>query len=496
MRLACAGTGGMIALKIILVGAAAFAPLALAQQTPSAAPAASDSIVGVELKGKAPVNAQTLRVLLPKPQETTLTNGLRVALLEDHELPTFALQLIIDGGGLADPQDKRGLAMATAALLREGTKRRSSRELAEQLATLGANLTAGASPSSGESSVSVSGLTENIDATLELAAEVVRHPTFPPAEVEKFKTRFLSQLQYQRSLPAFQAQEQFMRAVYGEHPGSYVVPPEAVLKALTSGDLANYHRTWYRPNSVRLIAYGDVTLKDLTKKLERVFGDWPKGDAPQRKLPQLKGPARSRVVLVDRPGSVQTSLWLGGLGIERNSEDYFAVLVMNHILGGGPASRLFLNLREDKGYTYGVSSGFSGSRFPGVMVANTDVRTAVTEGALQELSMELKRIIAEPVPAQELKNARRALIGRFALSLDSPQALLANLATQKIYGLPEDYWDTYPQRVEAITAADVQRVARKYYDPERLQIIAVGDGASVRKALEKYGAVETAGISE
>jgi zinc protease len=483
-------------IKLILAGAAAFAPLALGQQTPGAQPAGSDSIVGVELKGKAPVNAQTLRVQLPKPQEAALTNGLRVALLEDHELPTFSLYLIIGGGGLADPQDKRGLAMVAAALLREGTKRRSSRELAEQLATLGANLSAGASPSSGESSVSVSGLTESIEATLELAAEVVRHPTFPPAEVEKFKTRFLSQLQQQRSLPGFQAQEQFMRAVYGEHPGSYVVPPESVLKALTSADLTNYHRTYYRPNNVTLIAYGDVTLKDLTKKLERVFGDWPKGDAPERKLPELTPPERARVFLVDRPGSVQTSLWLGGLGIERDSEDYFAVLVMNHILGGGPASRLFLNLREDKGYTYGVSSGFSGSSFPGVMVASTDVRTAVTEGALHELSAELRRIIAEPVPALELKNAKRALIGRFALSLDSPQALIANLATQKIYGLPRDYWDTYPQRVEAITPADLQRVARKYYGSERLQIIAVGDGASVREALAKYGDVETAGISE
>ena len=206
----------------------------------------------------------------------------------------------------------------------------------------------------------------------------------------------------------------------------------------------------------------------------------------------LTPPAKSRVLLVDRPGSVQTSLWLGGLGIERRSDDYFAVLVMNHILGGGPASRLFINLREDKGYTYGVYSFFNGSRFPGVMVASTDVRTAVTEGAMHELMAELRRIGSEPVPEQELKNAKRALIGRFALSLDSPQTLIGNLATQKIYGLPADYWDTYPQRVEAITAADMQRVAKKYYDASRLQIVAVGDGASVHKVLEKYGTVETA----
>jgi zinc protease len=461
------------------------------QPAPQDSPAAVDSIKGVELKGKAPVNPQTLHVTLPKPQEATLANGLRVSLLEDHKLPTFSVQLLVGGGGLADPADKRGLAMATASLLREGTKQRSSREIAEQLATLGASLGAGASPSSGETGISITGLSENADTTLQLAADVIRNPAFPQSEVDKFKSRFLSQLQYQRSMPSFLAQEQFMRAVYGEHPGSYIVPPESVLKALTSADLAGYHATYYKPNNVTLIAYGDVTLQELLAKLERVFGNWQKGDARKATLPALSAPTKARVVLVDRPGSVQTSLWLGGLGIERNSADYFAVLVMNHVLGGGPASRLFVNLREDKGYTYGVSSGFSGSSFPGVMVANTDVRTAVTEGAMHELMAEIGRISTEPVPETELKNAKRALIGRFALSLDAPQSLMANLATQKIYGLPADYWDTYPQRVEAITPADIQRVAKKYYDASRLQIVAVGDGASVRKVLEKYGTVET-----
>jgi zinc protease len=450
------------------------------------------SVKGVELKGKAPVNPHTLRVQLPKPQEATLENGLAVAVLEDHELPTFTLQLIVKGGGLVDPHDKRGLAMATAALLREGTAKRTSREVAEQLAVLGSSFNAGASPSSGETSVTVSGLIENLDATLALAAELIRQPTFPQAEVDKFKARFLAQLQHQRSLPGFMAQEHFMRAVYGEHPGSHIVPPESVLQALRTEDLAAYHRTHYLPNNVLLIAHGDVTLADLTSRLKRVFGDWRRREPVTPKLPELTAPSKARVLLVDRPGSVQTSLWVGGLGIERNSEDYFAVLVMNHILGGGPASRLFLNLREDKGYTYGVYSSFSGSRFPGVVVASTDVRSEATQPALQELAAELKRIAEEPVSAQELTNAKRALVGRFALSLDSPQALIMNVATQKIYGLSPDYWDKYPQHVEAVTPAEIQRVARKYYDPRRLQLIAVGDATHVRAALESYGEVEAA----
>lgn len=468
----------------------AWAALCGAQQvTQSATP---DSLKGVKLKGKVPVNPQTLRVVLPRAQEATLSNGLRVALLEDHKLPTFSLQLLLTGGGLDDPADRRGLAMVTASLLREGTAQRTSRQIAEQLATLGGAFTAGASPSSGETSIGIGGLSENADRILAIAADVVRNPAFPETELEKYKSRFLSQLQQQRATPNFVAQEEFMRAVYGTHPGSYVVPPQKVLRDLTRADLEGYHRTHYMPNNGIVLAYGDFTLAQLVQKLERAFGDWAKGEARPISLPTLAPPAKARVLLVDRPGSVQTSLWLGSLGIERRSEDYFAVLVMNHILGGGPASRLFTNLREDKGYTYGVYSFFNGSRFPGVMLASTDVRTQVTEGALQELMAEVRRIGSEPVPEQELKNAKRALIGGFALSLDSPQTLISNLATQKIYNLPADYWDTYPQRVEAITAADVQRVARKYYDASRLQIVAVGDGASVRKVLEKYGTVETA----
>lgn len=481
---------------IVLILAAAMltcATLGNAQQASAPQPASVDSLKGTQLKGKAPVNPQTLRVVLPRPQEATLSNGLRVALLEDHKLPTFSLQLLLTGGGLADPADRRGLAMVTASLLREGTDQRSSRDIAEQLATLGASFSAGASPSSGESSIAVTGLSEHADAILAIAADVIRNPAFPQSELEKYKSRFLSQLQHQRSTPGFLAQEEFMRAVYGEHPGSYIVPPEKVLQGLTRADLASYHKANYLPNNGILLAYGDFNLKDLLQKLERALGDWRKGEARTVALPALSPPAKPRVLLVDRPASVQTSLWLGGLGIERRSEDYFAVLVMNHILGGGPASRLFINLREDKGYTYGVYSSFTGSRFPGVMLASTDVRTQVTEGALHELTAELKRIGEEPVPEQELKNAKRALIGRFALSLDSPQALIGNLATQKIYGLPADYWDTYPQRVEAITANDIQRVARKYFDPSRLQIVAVGDGASVKKVLEKYGTVEGGG---
>ncbi len=473
-----------------IVYTAALVPLLCLGQTPAApGQAEPESISQVELKGKVPVNPETLRVKLPRPQEAVLSNGLRVYLLEDRKLPTFAMYFVVKGGGLADPPDKRGVAMVTASLLREGTKERTSREIAEQLATLGSSMSASASPSSGESGISVSGLSDNLDATLAIVADVLRHPTFPQTELDKFKARFASQLQYQRSLPGFIAQEQFLSAIYGEHPGSLIVPPEDAIAALTSKDLAAYHARIYRPNNTFLLAHGDVSLKDLTAKLERALGGWEKGAIPDTKLPDLSPPTKARVFIVDRPGSVQTSLRIGALGIERKSEDYFAMVVTNHILGGGPASRLFMNLREDKGYTYGASSTFTGSTFPGFVAAVTDVRTEVTEGAMRELMKELERLAKEPVGKSELENAKRALVGRFALSLDSPQALLSNLATQKIYGFPDDYWDTYPQHIDAVTAQDIQRVAKKYYDPGRLQFVAVGDAGAVREVLERYGAI-------
>jgi zinc protease len=338
----------------------------------------------------------------------------------------------------------------------------------------------------------VSGLSENLDAALAIVADVIRNPVFPQTELDKFKGRFAAQLQYQRSLPGFVAQEQFLSAVYGEHPASLIVPPEDAIAAMTSADLAKYHQATYNASNTFVLVHGDVGLKDLIAKLERAFGSWVKGDAPSAATEQIKAPERARVFIIDRPASVQTSLRVGSLGIERASDDYFAMLVMNHILGGGPASRLFTNLREDKGYTYGVFSTFSGSTFPGIVFTSTDVRTEVTADAMQELMRELRRIAEEPVSKQELDNAQRALVGRFALSLDSPASLIANLATQKIYGFADDYWDTYPQHVESITPKDIQRVAKKYLAADRLQIVAVGDAQTLRKTMEPYGALQPA----
>ena len=446
---------------------------------------------GAVIKGKAPVNKDVLKVKLPRAQEATLKNGLQVILLENHKIPTFNMQLVMLSGGLSDKPDYRGLASFTAALLREGTSKRSSKDIAEQVDALGATLTANSGLSSMTSTVSTSGLIENLDQTLDLFADVIRNPTFPQAEVDKYKTRTLAQLQFQRSIPQFLAAEQFQRAIYGaNHPASLVAPPAESLKKLTSKDLADFHATFYRPNNAMIAIVGDVTMKEIMPKLEKAFGDWAKGDVPATTIPPAPAQSDSRIFLIDRPGSVQTVLQLGTLGIERTSPDYFAVLMADRVLGGGPSGRLFLNLREDKGYTYGAYSNFGGSKFRGTWNSSSEVRTDVTEGAMKEFMYELNRMRTDLVPAEELDNAKRAIIGGFALSLEAPNALLQNIITQKLYNLPADYWDTYPQKVSAITAADVQRAAQKYIDLGHLQVVAVGDAAKAREVLAKYGKVE------
>src|ERR1051325_9313732 len=225
-----------------------------------------------------------------------------------------------------------------------------------------------------------------------------------------------------------------------------------------------FHDSNYVPHNATLYISGNVTLTDMMPKLEKVFGEWNPGTVKHPTLPAIPPQAETKIHLINRPGSVQTVFQIGSLSLERTSPDYVAVQVMNRILGVGPPSRLFLNIREDKGYTYSVSSSVSSLRYPGLFTAQSPVRTEVTEGTIREFMAEFKRIRDEKVTAVELENAKRAIIGQFALQLENPTGRLNNIITQKTYGFPANYWDTYPQKVNAITAEDVQRMAQKYVD--------------------------------
>ena len=457
-----------------------------------AAQPATQMTKGLVLKNKAPVNKEILNVKLPRPREVTLKNGLRVALLEHHRSPTFVMRMVFMSGGLSDPPDRRGLAQHTATLLREGTTNRTSRQIAEQLDSLGTILFGNAGTSSFISFVTASGQAEKFDQILEIFTDVIRNPSFPADELAKYLARTISQYEVMKSDPDFLAAERFNQALYGGHPASLIVPPIDALKKTTPAELARFHATHYRPNNAVLLIVGDVTLTELLPKIERAFGDWKSAPVPKTATPPVPAQPAARIHLVDRPDSVQTVIHLGNLAIERKHPDYFSLLLMDRIIGG-PSGRLFNNLREDKGYTYGVGSYFTGSNYPGFWLATSSVRTEVTEDAMREFLYEFKRMREEQVTPEELENAKRSLTGKFALSLELPQALLQNIFTQKIFDLPDDYWDTYSSKVSSISREDIQAAARKYINLRDLQVVAVGDASKIHRALEKYGAVETSG---
>lgn len=452
--------------------------------------AAGQSTKGAIIKGKAPVDKKPLNVKLPRPQEATLPNGLRVVLIENHKIPTFSLQMVVLSGGLSDATERPGTASFVAPLLREGTLKRTEKQISEQLAALGATLNGSSSLNGFTSSVSSQGLIENFDQTLDIFADAIQNPQFPAAELERFKAQFGAQIQFQRSNPQLLALVRLNQASYGSHPAAKILPPPEAVKSLTSEQLKQFHQTFYRPNNAILTVTGDITMNDLLPKIKQAFGGWQKEDVPGTRIPEVSSLPKAGISLIDRPGSVQTVLYLGNLSIKRTDEDFFALTVMNYILGGGAAGRLFNNLREDKGYTYGAYSNLTTSKYPGMIVSSAEVRTEVTDGALKEFMYEIRRLRDERVSAVELENAKRGLTGGFAFSLESPQTLLSNVVTQKLYDLPADYWDTYPQRVAAVTPEDVQRAARKYLDLSSLQIVAVGDASKIRDSLAKYGTVK------
>jgi zinc protease len=445
----------------------------------------------VERKNRAPVSREVLQVRLPRPIEAKLKNGLTVLILEDRRAPFVTLQLYLNGAGaLFEPREMAGLANATALMLNEGTASRSSVQIAEEIDRLGAALGAGSSFGSPEAVVSASGLSDNFDDWFEVFAEVLLRPSFPANELEKFKQRQRAQLREQRSSSGFLLSERFNRAVYGDHPAAQVSATPESLDRLSRGSLVEWHRQRYAPQNAILGIAGDVRAKELIAKLEKRLAGW-KPTSFKQALPQDPAAIKARrVLLVDRPNSVQTSLALGNIAIERRSPEYMPMVVMNYVLGGGASSRLFLNLREEKGYTYGVYSDFSALRYPGPWRAGGNMRTEVTDGALVEFFNEIRRIRDEKVTAEELEASKRAIVASFALSLEQPSRVLGFAITSKLYGFPPDYWDTYPAKIMAVSAEDVQRVARAYLNPDALQVVAVGDAGRIKATLEKYGSVE------
>jgi zinc protease len=446
---------------------------------------------GLVRKGKVPVSNEILKIKLPKLSEATLPNGLRILVLEDHRLPQIAFQLLVPGaGGYLDPADQPGLAGFTATLMREGTPTRTSSQIARELEIMAAtlNVSAGSSP---EAIVSGSCLSEHAARLIDLAADVLLHPSFPDEEVARFKQRTRGTLAQQRANANFLAAEMFSQAVYGEHPAARIGPTQAALDRLKRDDLVEFHRAHYLPDRAVLAIAGDVSMLQARLVAQAKLGGWAKPAASTAMLVPEPAPVEtSKMYFVGRPGSVQTTFIVGSQAIERTSPDYDVLEVMNKIVGGGPMGRLFLHLREEKGYTYGASSALDARQHRGDWSASTNVRTDVTEPALRDLLEELRQIREVPVGDQELADAKRSMIASFALSLESPAQLLNLALTQWRYKLPADYWERYAERVMAVTKEQIQAAARQYLAQDRLQIVVVGDPTRALEPLQKLGRVD------
>jgi zinc protease len=472
-------------LRIVLTALAlmaAAAPGALAQGNDK-----GTSMKAVQRLGRAPVSNEVLRVTLPRPTTHTLSNGLVVLVLEQHRLPTVNFSLWLKPGTLADPKDLPGLATMTAEMLREGTSTRSSAQIAEQVDALGASLDAMAAPPTSFAMITAGGLSDSTEKLLDLMSDVTLHPAFPEDELAKYKEREQADLQEQLSRPSFLARQEFSRVLYGDFPAAVIAPSPEAAQKVTAADLKKFHDAYYVPGNAILGITGDVNTEDAVKLAEKYFGGWHGAANAGPALPPLLPAQPSHVYLVDRPASVQTNIVAGDYAIKRTDPDYFALSVMNQVLGGGPSARLFLNLREEKSYTYGAYSSFYSSTYPGAFRASTEVRNAVTDGSMHELMYEFKRIRDEAVPEQELTESKHAIVAQFALSLESPEQLLNYWLTSQYYGFPADYWEKYPDRVAAVDPPAVQAVAKKYIDLDHLQIIAVGDAKQVKGAMAKYG---------
>ena len=444
----------------------------------------------VQRLNRAPVNKEVLRVKLPRPRQIKLANGLTVLVLEQHKLPTVAFTLWVETGALADPKDLPGLAKTTAEMLREGTAHRSSAQVASDVDGLGASLGASADFGADTTTINASGLSESVDRLLELMSDVVLNPTFPPDEFAIYQKRQLAQVEQLRSRSAFLAQERLHQVLYGDFAAAVVSATPQSLKTMSPAELKDFHDRYYVPNNALLGVVGNVQFDQVVSLIQKYFGTWKGHSMASPDVGKISPPAASKVTLVDRPDSVQTNILAGDIALRRADPDFIPLTVMNRVVGGGPSARLFLNLREKHGYTYGAYSSFTSDIYPGVWRANTEVSNAVTDGSLHELMEEFKRIRTEPVPEGELDEARRAIVASFALSLEQPSTLLNFWMTANYYRLPQDYWDRYPEQVAKVTPEVVERVAKKYVDLDHLQIVCVGDGKQIKDVLKKYGPLE------
>ncbi|MEQ1606829.1 MAG: pitrilysin family protein [Pyrinomonadaceae bacterium] len=461
-------------------------------------PAKTDKPASTEAKKKDTALIAKQEAMLPKPgpdpklvlpaiEKTKLSNGLNVWIVKQNELPIVSMNLVVNAGGALESADKSGVSSMTASMLNQGTKTRSALDIANGLQAIGANVNAGSSFDN--TTVSMQTLTKNLDAALGFFTDEVMNPAFPETEFKSLKGRVLNSFRQRRASATAVAGVVYDKVLYGDQAyGRQLTGDEKTVAAMTRDDLANFYNANYRPNNSTLIVVGDVQAADIKTRLEKAFADWKPADVTAASFAEQHMMAKPGIYLVDKPGAAQSSVSIGLVGIERNNPDFFAVQVMNSILGGGGTARLFMNLREDKGYTYGAYSRFTPRRGAGPFSASGEIQTISTKEAVQEFLKEINGIRgARPVTQTELDVNKQSFIRRFPSAFETVGGISNQLAALVVYGLPDSYFNDYIQKIGAVSLADVNRVANKYLDPSKMAIVIVGDRKVIEPGLKELG---------
>lgn len=418
-----------------------------------------------------------------------LSNGLTVLFVERHAIPALQVHLVIKTGSVADPAGRTGLAALTAGVLAKGTATRSAVEIAEAIDFVGGSL--GTEATEDFSSVSLTVLKKDLQAGLSLMTDVVLHPAFPSAEVDRVRRETLSAIQAAKDDPGTVADLAFAPLVFGQHPyGRPVQGVETTVSSLTREEVVAFHRAFYRPNNAVLVFVGDLTLREARRVAKSAFGGWEKQGIPAVTVPAIAPLRERRVAMIDKD-LTQATVVLGHVGIARRDPDFYAVTVMNYILGGGSfSSRMMSRIRDNEGLVYGISSGYDARQYPGSFAVGLQTKTESAPVAIRAVIEEIAKMRAEGVTETELEAARNYLAGSFPLRYETNVRLANLLGMVELYGLGLTYFEDYPRNIRAVTRDDVRRVASARLDQERYVLVVVGRTGAIK--LDVAPPVETA----
>ena len=422
----------------------------------------------------------------PKITRTTLPNGLRILVSENHNAPLVSLRALVRSGADHDTVESAGLASITADMLDEGAGTRDAIALAEDIGILGAALGTGADWDA--SYVSLDVLSRNVEPSMSIFGDVTARPTLPEDGLERVRAERLNDLIQQRNEPSAIAGKRFASLLYGTGAyGNSVVGNTDSVSRIDIDDVRRFYAQHFIPNHSSMIVSGDIDAAGAIELVQRTLGDWARGAEPPRPTVTPRPIEHSRIYVIDRPQAVQSEIRVGHLGVARSTEDYFAISVMNAIFGGVFNSRINLNLRERHGYTYGARSRFAFRRPAGPFVVAAPVRNEVTRESVSEMLTELRRMRTGDLEDREIDDTKSYLMGVFPATVQTASDIASRLVDMELYGLPEDYFDRYRENIAAITKDDITRVANKYLDPERVLIVVVGNARQIREPLGSLG---------